>query len=154
MNGTHEGVSFDVDTLAEAIRTACPDIEFAYLLGSSRDGSVPPSGDLDLAVAAGPAGEAGPWEMAEQISSALPRELKHVRLDLGFLDHAEPVYRFEALKGRLLFRRDEERWLDFFSLTCREYEETMVHYRRQWNYRMDARQSPLSDSGEHDGVVS
>ena len=51
-----------------------------------------------------------------------------VNVDLGVLNEKEPVYRFEALKGRLLFTRDLECRLHFYSLTCREYEHWMFHY--------------------------
>ena len=57
--------------------------------------------------------------------------------DIGILNGAEPIYRFEALKGRLLFCRDEERYLDFFSLTCREYESQIADYERQRRYRLE-----------------
>ena len=55
--------------------------------------------------------------------------------DIGFLNHAEPVYRFEALRGRLLFTRNVETYLRFFSLTCREYESQLADYERQYRYR-------------------
>ena len=58
--------------------------------------------------------------------------------EIGFLNDAEPVYRFEALKGRLLFTRDRNEYLSFFALTCREYESQLVDYERQYRYRMGA----------------
>ena len=58
-----------------------------------------------------------------------------VRCDIGILNSAEPIYRFEALKGRLLFARDQERYVTFFSKTCREYESQMFDYERQLKYR-------------------
>jgi hypothetical protein len=48
------------------------------------------------------------------------------------------VYRFEALKGRLLFARDRDFLAEFHSLTCREYETQMIHYARQRRYRLEA----------------
>jgi len=61
-----------------------------------------------------------------------------VRCDTGILNSAEPVYRFEALKGRLLFARDQERYASFFSQACREYESQMFDYERQRCYRREA----------------
>ena len=75
----------------------------------------------------------------EAVSSVVPG----AEPDVGILNRAEPVYRFEALKGRLLFSRDTERYLDFFSLTCREYERQMADYQRQWEYRKN-RNQPLA----------
>jgi len=56
-------------------------------------------------------------------------------------DRAEPAYRFEALKGRLLFARDHERFLDAFSLACREYESQIYDYERQAGYRLKRREA-------------
>jgi hypothetical protein len=44
--------------------------------------------------------------------------------------------RFEPLKGRLLFARDMNRFLDAYSLACREYESQMRDYERQARYRL------------------
>ena len=59
--------------------------------------------------------------------------------DVGFLNRAEPVYRFEALKGKVLFCRDQETYVKFFSLTCREYESQIADYERQRQYRIEAK---------------
>jgi thiamine monophosphate kinase len=65
--------------------------------------------------------------------------LPEVRCDAGILNSAEPVYRFEALKGRLLFVHDRVGYAAFYSLTCREYESQMASYERQRLYRQEAR---------------
>lgn len=62
-----------------------------------------------------------------------------VECDVGVLNDADPVFRFEALRGQLLFTRDRERYLDVYSLTCREYESQMADYERQHRYRLEAR---------------
>lgn len=64
--------------------------------------------------------------------------LEQFRDDWVLRSMAEPVFRFEALKGRIVLQRDEETWLRFFSVTCREYEAQMFHYVRQRRYRLQA----------------
>ncbi len=127
-------VEFDPSRLAEAIRMGCPHVDFALLMGSARDGRVPPRGDLDLAVSV--RGRLG-LDSLGQIIQAAESAVPGVPVDVGCFDRAEPVYRFEALKGRLLFARDLDRYLDAFSLACREYEDRMIHYRRQRRYRVE-----------------
>jgi len=133
--GTNEEmVRFDVGELAEALKAGCPTAQFALLLGSAVNGCVQPHGDVDLAFhVVAPAG----WEFRRRVAEICRSVIGEVRCDMGILNHAEPVYRFEALKGRLLFVRDQEAWLRFYSVSCREYEHQMIHYERQWRYRME-----------------
>ncbi len=77
-------------------------------------------------------------DLYETIENTCRDVVGPVRCDLGFLNNADTVYRFETLKGRLLFTRDEDTWLKFYSLICREYEKQMVHYERQLRYRIEA----------------
>jgi Nucleotidyltransferase domain. len=116
-----------------------PGIVFALVIGSARDGVVKPGSDLDLAVYMD---EAPSLELCGAIEQTVLQAVEgDVRVDIGFLNRAEPVYRFEALKGRLLFTHDEERWLRFYSLTCREYEQQMFRYKRQLAYRREREKS-------------
>jgi len=128
-------VCFDSVALGNALREGLPEIEFALLLGSAKDGVVKPHSDIDLA-----------FYVSQPITSAFYNKVEElvvnhlgsaVRIDIGILNKADPVYRFEALKGRLLFFRDEEIWLHFYSVTCREFETQMFHYERQRHYRRE-----------------
>lgn len=126
-------VKFDPAALGNALRSECPEIGFALLMGSSRDGIVPAGGDLDIAVSV----KTGlNLALLERIEAIARRFVPEVAVDIGLFNRAEPVYRFEALKGRLLFARDQEEYLHAFSLTCREYESQMVDYERQAKYRL------------------
>ncbi len=137
---------FDPDRLAEALEAVLPEVSFAYLHGSAAGGVVPPHSDLDLAMFVDPAlspdrsGVPGDLRLSlyARIAEVAESEVPGVRCDLGFLNGTEPVYRFEVLKGRLLFCRDRELWLSFYSLTCREYESQLFHYERQRRYRLEA----------------
>ncbi len=70
--------------------------------------------------------------------SAVSEIVPGIECDIGILNNAEPVYRFEALRGKLLFARDYEAYLKFYSLTCREYESQLADYERQHRYRLAA----------------
>ncbi len=58
-----------------------------------------------------------------------------VRCDLGIRNSAEPLFRFEALKGRLHFSREGEAWLQFHSRICRESEHHLHRCERRRLYR-------------------
>ena len=126
---------FPVQALADTLYAKCPSIQFAYLLGSGQDGCIKPHSDLDLAIHNGMQPETR--ELRNAVSEICDGIAPGIRCDLGFLDHGDTVYRFEALKSRRLFVRDKERWLDFYSRTCREYETAMLHYHRQMKYRQE-----------------
>lgn len=126
-------LEFDPDVLGGALRERCPEVIFAVLMGSARDGVVEVGSDIDLALYVGEPPTLDLYSRA----LAIPAELAAgVHCDVGILNNSEPVYRFEALKGRLLFTRDQETYLRFFSITCREYESQLFDYERQHRYRM------------------
>ena len=130
-------VDFNPNVLGAALRDGCPEMLFALLLGSARDGRIPPGGDLDIAVSL----ESGlNLTLVERITAIVQRVLPDIDIDIGCFDRAEPVYRFEALKGRLLFARDNDRFLDAYSLACREYESQMYDYERQARYRLQRKE--------------
>lgn len=138
-------VTFESDSLGSELLQSVPTAVFMYLLGSAADGAVPPHSDLDLAVyleadgqAPAPPGEPVSVELYSIVAEVCERIVGPVRCDLGILNGAELVYRFEALKGRLLFCRDREQWLRFYSVTCREYEHQLFHYEKQRRYRVSA----------------
>jgi len=156
----------DRDRLAAALEAELPQVVFAYLHGSAAwpssddreavsrpgpaagSGVVPAHSDLDVALfvdpvildAGGEEGDAAYSLPDVYVSAAKAAEsvAPGVRCDIGILNGAEPVFRFEVLKGQLLFCRDQEQWLRFYSLTCREYESRLFHYEKQHRYRLEA----------------
>ena len=128
-------VTFDVSALGDDFKREVQDIEFALLMGSARDGIVRPHSDLDLALFLR---EKPSLNLYERVECLAHRQVgPSVRVDIGILNQAEPVYRYEALKGKLLFCRDEEQWLNFYSVTCRLYEHQIADYERQHRYRRE-----------------
>jgi len=135
LSGRAEPIDFDPAALGAALRAACEEIVFALLMGSARDGHVAAGSDIDLALYLE---KPASLRLIGHVQEVTARFAPEVHCDVGFLRNAEPVFRFEALKGRLLFTRDQEVFLHFFSLTCREYESQLVSYARQYSYRMGA----------------
>lgn len=128
-------VTFSADALGSDLRKRFPEVDFCLLFGSSCHGTVPVGSDLDLAFHLNvPATLRFYADVAEVVQQYAP----DVHCDIGILNRAEPIYRFEALKGRLLFARDRDHYAQFFSLTCREYESQMIDYEKQLNYRREA----------------
>ena len=128
-------MKFDTDKLSNALQTACPDVIFAFLHGSAKDGRVNPGSDVDIALFVD--GKAT-LELYTAAADAVRQICPDAEPDIGILNNTEPIYRFEALKGKLLFSRDMETYLSFFSLTCREYESQIADYQRQHKYRVEA----------------
>lgn len=123
----------DVDKLTELLRQQCPEIRLAFLHGSAKDGFVKKGSDIDIAVLT----DGKPsLKLYEKIYDIVDSVAGKVDCDVGILNNAEPVFRFEALKGKVLFYRNQEEYLRFFSLTCREYESQMADYERQRRYRL------------------
>ncbi len=135
LSGRTEPVDFDPAALGEALSRECEAIVFALLMGSARDGHVAAGSDIDLALYLA---EPASFRLIGQVQDIAARVAPGVHCDVGLLRNAEPVFRFEALKGRLLFTRDREVFLRFFSLTCREYESQLASYARQYSFRMGA----------------
>lgn len=127
---------FDVRRLGDVLQERCPDVVFALLHGSASAGVVRQGGDVDVAVYCSRPASA---QLLLDIMAATAQVVPGVECDVGVLNDADPVFRFEALRGQLLFARDRERYLDVYSLTCREYESQMADYERQHRYRLEAR---------------
>lgn len=128
-------MKFNTEKLSDALKTACPDVLFALLHGSAKDGRVNPGSDIDIALYID--GKAT-LELYASAADAVHQICPEAEPDIGILNNTEPIYRFEALKGKLLFNRDMETYLQFFSLTCREYESQIADYERQHKYRVQA----------------
>ena len=134
LNRHKKPVTFDVDKLARALERSCPEVIFALLPGSSKDGVASVGSDIDIALYVD--GEPT-YKLYGRVIDIVEQVAPGVHCDVGRLNQAEPVYRYESLKGRLLFARDMETYYRFYSLTCREYEDQLFHYEKQHRYRLD-----------------
>lgn len=136
LNTNEHDVPFDVKEISACLKESLSEVSFALLMGSAQGGIVKMHSDFDIAVYLNPYKPS--LNLYGEIENALEDLLPDVRIDTGILNNAESVYRFEALKGTLLFARDMEVFARFFSLTCREYESQMISYKRQIKYRKEA----------------
>ncbi len=143
LNPNSEAVKFNPADFGQEIKKECPEIIFSIILGSSASGCVAPFSDIDLALYL-TKNRKPDLKLYSQIYDICEKHAPGIRCDIGILNGCEPVYRFEALKGNLLFTRDMETWLSFYSLTCREYELQMFHYEKQRLYRLEYNSRPPS----------
>lgn len=129
-------VKFSVDELSAYLKTQLTDVEFALILGSAQDGILYQDSDLDIALYLKQ--ELG-FSLLASINESIISffDPSYPKVDIGILNNAEPIYCFEALKGKLLFCRNDEKYLDFFVSTCKAYEMQMRSYQRQQNYRLE-----------------
>lgn len=127
-------ITFAPDALSRRLRRDHPKIVFALLLGSATDCTVRPGSHLDLALFSK---ESPGSDQLYEIICTVEDVVPGAPVDVGILNENEPVYRFEGLKGRRMFTTDQEAWLHFYSITCREYKHWMWHYEKQRRYRLE-----------------
>ena len=106
----------------EAVLRFVPDAEAVYLFGSRADGRARDDSDLDIAVlGAAPLSPLRRFEMQRELSALLGHDV-----DLVDLFAATTVLRLEVVtRGKLLYRRDADRTLDFEARVLGEYAELM-----------------------------
>ena len=95
----------------------------AWLFGSAQDGEVRNGGDVDIGVLFD---EKPDLDTLALCRVRLQKVLEFEEIDLTPLNDASPILRFEALCGKRIYCRDEERCAEFASLTAREYEDEMA----------------------------
>ncbi len=106
---------------------ASPNVIAAWAFGSAQDGMVRPGSDVDIGILA----QTLPG-LEEQLDLLIRLQdtLGFEDIDLVILNDANPILRFEAISGRLLFCRDVGRRVEFVSLSAREYEDAMAFWQR------------------------
>jgi len=128
---------FDVQNLASAMERELPFVDFAFLMGSGKDGIIPSFSDLDLAVYIEAETKAD-FECVNRIMSVTEKALgTSIEIDVGILNSAGCVFRFKALQGHRLFVRPQkmDTYIQFYSYTCSEYEDYMYRIARYRNHR-------------------
>ena len=120
---------------AKRILEGCPKISSAWLFGSRASGAARPDSDVDIAILVN-----APLTVDElvSLSSELSWELREDHVDLVIVNDASPILAFEAISGTNLLCRSAAFQAEFFSLTCRLYEESMAMWERGLCYRREA----------------
>ena len=128
-------ISFDPDKLALELREQFPEVLFAYLFGSAKEGNIRPGGDVDIAVFVDE--KADRIELISKIVGLIEKHSCGAPCDLVFLNNTGEQLAFSVLQGKILFIRSEARELhsSFYSQTCREYEDTIAWMKKQLQYR-------------------
>lgn len=132
-------IEFDPDELGRELEKSLPQVQFAFLLGSSIQGLVPAYSDLDVAVYFRTDFKPS-FETITDIMSEVEKLIgEDIDVDPGILNTAGVVYRFETLKGKRLFVRPEamEQYVRFYVRTCKEYEDYIYRMRRYSKYRRE-----------------
>jgi predicted nucleotidyltransferase len=124
----------DLDRLADVLG-GISSIEYAMVFGSSADGIVRAYSDLDVALSLVQKDAPNIDRLLDIVGRI--EDVFDVTCDLTMLNKAGPVLRHEALKGRVLFVRDDRQndFVDFYARTCAEYEDLMAWRGRQLAYR-------------------
>jgi predicted nucleotidyltransferase len=125
----------NIESIARELKHTFPEILFAFLYGSSRDGTLMPGSDIDLAIYFEE--KASKTDLIPRIIELIESHHSSITCDLTILNTANPLIAFEALRGKLLFIRDEyvEVYADFYSLTCRLSEDQKWFMKKQLEYR-------------------
>lgn len=124
-----EDIERRLSTLGEALEQGCPDVEFAYLFGSSSRGQMTPRSDIDLAVYVSPTTDLNHNRLeAARIAN---RHLGTDAIDVVLLNTA-PI----AVAGRVLTSRrvlvDRRPFLrhDYESRTARLFQDFRIREHR------------------------
>ena len=114
---------FSIQKLAANLNTI-PEIDFVLLFGSAQSGAVNEKSDIDIGVYLN-------TTVTPDLILSIVKSVENTVIaecDLTILNAASEILRFEALKGKVLFIRDDkmEEYAHFYSLTCREYEDSIA----------------------------
>lgn len=125
----------DIKRLARDLDIAFPEILFAFLFGSSREGKIIQGADIDLAVYFEK--NAPKTELIPRIIGLIESGFPGITCDLMVLNTAGPRIAFEALRGTELFIKaaSMDIYADFYSLTCRLFEDHTWWMKKQLEYR-------------------
>ena len=124
-----------IPILVDKLKHQFPEICYAFLFGSSQDGTIREGGDIDLAVWLNDFSERE--TLIPRIIGMVEAIVPGISCDLTLLNDAGEQLAFEALTGRELFIRDEamDQYAAWYSLICREYEDAIAWMKKQLIYR-------------------
>lgn len=121
--------------LEKRLEANFPEISFAYLFGTANKGVMSDSSDIDIAV------YLKPDSKTTHLIAGIIGEVENIfpghYCDLTILNDAGKLIAMEALKGKILFVREEATDIhaEFYSLTCRMYEYKQAWIKKQLKYR-------------------
>lgn len=122
-----------VERLGKAL-SSLPEVELAYLFGSSASGRTRPESDLDVGILVDAPAAANSRDTLARLFDRLGQVVPSERLDIVLLNDAPSLLRHRVLStGRLLFERGPEARVRFAIRTIRDYQDMQI--RREFFYR-------------------
>ena len=123
----------NIAEVASAIKNNFPEIPFAHIFGSSAVGIVNPGSDIDIAIWYNGSDPFIKLKVLETIEPIV----KNIPVDIVNICNATPLLAHEALAGKVLFVREEqkENYASFYSKTAAEYEDKIYWIQKQLQYR-------------------
>jgi|YNPNPStandDraft_1061719.scaffolds.fasta_scaffold04202_1 predicted nucleotidyltransferase len=110
-----------------------PQILISYLFGSTVKGTFKEYSDIDIAIYTS---KDFSWSDFYQLYGDLTKKIHSDRVDLVWLNKAEPILCFEIIKtGRVFFYRDEDVLNDFEFKTKKRYYDYIIYLRKHRSYR-------------------
>jgi predicted nucleotidyltransferase len=124
-----------IQQLANKLMAQFPQISFAYLFGSASGRDITHASDIDIAIYLNPAKPTS--ELIAGIIGTVEEQFPGYRCDLIILNTAGALIAMEALKGKIIFIKKEDRDIhaDYFSLNCRLFEYENAWIKKQLQYR-------------------
>lgn len=121
-------------TLGDALRDACPEIEFAYLFGSAATRHMSPQSDVDIAVFLEPAADA--FNTKLNVIGAASKHLMTDHLDVIVLNTAPVSLAGRVVTGRrVIFDRHPSVRQSYEALLIREFADFRLYERRHFDRR-------------------
>ncbi len=124
-----------ISQMADHMERQFPEICFAYFFGSAAAGKMTSKSDIDIAVYLDK--NADKIKLLPALIGFTEGYFPGRPVDIVLLNESGELIAMEALRGKLLFVRDEASDLHagFYSLTCRKCEDRLFWMKRQLNYR-------------------
>ncbi len=125
--------SINIPVIASAIKNNFPEIPFAHIFGSSANGVVKMGSDIDIAI----------WYngtdpfLKVKVSETLESIVNNIPVDIVNIINANPLLAHEALAGKILFVREDQKsnYASFYSKIAAEYEDKIYWIQKQLEYR-------------------
>ena len=123
---------FDIDLLKNNLKKI-NEIDFAFLFGSAQDGVLKTGSDIDIAVYLNKKLDLG---LLSKISGIV-EDSTSGECDLTVLNNSSAFLAMEAIKGNLLFLKEEKKdeYIEFYVYTSRKYEDELFEMELNLKYR-------------------
>ena len=124
-----------IQQLSGRLETNFPEIYFAYIFGSAIQGKLSLNSDIDIAIYIKPGFKT--VKLIAGIIGNVEDTIPGHRCDLTILNDAGKLIAMEAIKGKILFIKKEaiDCHAEFYSQTCRMFEDQLAWMKKQLKYR-------------------